>query len=141
MSGLCVLNGVGLWTAAVFLAGSTALANETIDCGYPLTEEERAYCAIQAFEDAEQKLNTTFEAAVGKTREMDAELPEDRKGGPAALEAAQDAWVLFREKDCTAYSFPFRGTARGEQLYRGCMIVMTMQRIEDLDAMIADYSN
>ncbi len=121
----------GLWVPA--------LADDKIDCGYPLNNSERTYCAEKALDQANQDLTAAYERALAKMMEVDASLPEHLKGSPDALKAAQEAWTEFREKDCTAYSFPFRGGTRGNELYRNCMIVMTMQRIDDLNAMVEDY--
>ncbi|WP_422020245.1 lysozyme inhibitor LprI family protein [Roseibium sp.] len=122
---------LGLWVPA--------LADDKIDCGYPLNNSERTYCAEKALDQADQDLTAAYERALAKMMEVDASLPEHLKGSPDALKAAQEAWTEFREKDCTAYSFPFRGGTRGNELYRNCMIVMTMQRIDDLNAMVEDY--
>ncbi|MGS4887239.1 lysozyme inhibitor LprI family protein [Roseibium sp. MB-4] len=116
-----------------------ALGDDKIDCGYPLNNSERTYCAEKALDQANQDLTAAYERALEKMTEVDASLPEHLKGSPEALKAAQEAWTDFRDKDCTAYSFPFRGGTRGNELYRNCMIVMTMQRIDDLNAMVEDY--
>jgi len=124
---------------ALVVSAGAVLADETIDCGYPLNESERAYCAEKALAQAETDLTAAYERALEKMTEVDASLPAHLKGSPDALKAAQSAWTDFREKDCAAYSFPFKGGTRGNELYRNCMIVMTMQRTDDLNAMVEDY--
>lgn len=133
-----------LLSAKTFVCGilglsAPAFANDAIDCGYPLNNSERTYCAEKALDQANQDLTAAFGRALEKMIEVDASLPEHLKGSPDALKAAQAAWTEFRHKDCTAYSFPFKGGTRGNELYRNCMIVMTMQRIDDLNAMVEDY--
>ena len=131
--------GQQLLTVALLGFSAAALADDKIDCGYPLNNSERTYCAEKALDQANQDLTAAYERALEKMSEVDASLPDHLKGSPDALKAAQEAWTDFREKDCTAYSFPFKGGTRGNELYRNCMIVMTMQRIDDLNAMVEDY--
>ncbi len=123
------------------LAQDNAAAQDTIDCGYPLTNAERTYCAEKALKDAEADMEGSYDKVLARLTEMDAPLPEHLKGSPAALEEAQDAWKTYREKDCRAYSFPFMGGTRGNELYRSCMIVLTLQRTDDLNATLEDYGN
>ena len=122
-------------------AMSGAFAQENIDCGYPLNNSERTYCAEKALKEANERMEAAYQKLREKVVEMDNELPEHLKGSPAALDEAQGAWTDFREKDCKAYGFPFMGGTRGNELYRGCMIVLTMQRADDLEATLEDYSN
>jgi len=116
-------------------------AQENIDCGYPLNNNERTYCAEKALSEANTNLEAVYENLLARVVEMDDSLPEHLKGAPAALEEAQAAWVSFRELDCNAYGFPFKGGTRGNELYRNCMIIMTMQRIDDLTATLDDYGD
>lgn len=119
----------------------TAKAQENIDCGYPLNNSERTYCAEKALSEAEARMQEALDRLKAKLSEMDADLPEHLKGAPAALDDAQAAWKTYAEKDCEAYSFPFKGGTRGNELYRSCLIVLTMKRTEDLNATAEDYSN
>lgn len=141
------VRGVTLPALALFLAtAGTAVAeedkvNDNIDCGYPLTEAERSFCADKALEDADTRMKEAFDRLRARLVEIDAELPEHLKGAPASLDDAQAAWKTYADKDCTAYSFPFRGGTRGNELYRNCLIVLTMKRTEDLDATVEDYAN
>ncbi len=116
-------------------------AQSDIDCGYPLNNSERTYCAEKALKAAQADMIAAYDRLHAKLTEIDADLPEHLKGSPAALEEAQKAWTVYSDKDCTAYSFPFRGGTRGQELYRNCLIVLTMKRTEDLDATVEDYSN
>ena len=115
--------------------------NPNIDCGYPLNNNERTFCAEKALKEAEASMTTAYERLHAKLVQMDAGLPEHLKGSPAALEDAQAAWETYREKDCTSYAFPFKGGTRGNELYRSCMIVVTMKRTDDLTATLEDYGN
>lgn len=126
-------------TWSLVFSAVPAQADETIDCGYPLNEAERTYCAEKALEKIETDMAAAFDRALAKMAEVDTSLPDEQKGSPAALETAQKAWAAFREKDCAAYSFPFRSSTKGNELYRNCMIVMTMQRTDDLNALVDDY--
>lgn len=118
-----------------------AFAQENIDCGYPLNNNERTYCAEKALSEANANLEAAYKDLLAKVIQMDDAVPEHLKGAAAALEEAQAAWVSFRELDCNAYGFPFKGGTRGNELYRNCMIIMTMQRIDDLQATLDDYGD
>lgn len=140
----CAL-GLAVLTAAV-LSASQSFAQErpaeaALDCGYPLNDEERSFCADKALKDAEDSLKGAYDQLHAKLVEMDRARSGAQKGGPAALEDAQAAWTTFRNKDCKAYSLPFRGSARGNDLFTSCMIVLTMQRTDDLSATLNDYDN
>lgn len=132
-----------LLLAAAFCISTNfgASAQENIDCGYPLNNNERTYCAEKALSEANANLETVYRDLLARVIQMDDAVPEHLKGAAAALEEAQAAWVSFREIDCNAYSFPFKGGTRGNELYRNCMIIMTMQRIDDLTATLEDYGN
>ncbi|WP_299477678.1 lysozyme inhibitor LprI family protein [uncultured Roseibium sp.] len=132
-----------LCAATLFCAliAPLASAQENIDCGYPLNNNERTYCAEKALNDANTSMEEAYEKLHAKVVAIDEYLPEHLKGSPAALEEAQSAWITFREKDCNAYSFPYKGGTRGNELYRNCMIVMTMQRTDDLQATLEDYTD
>ncbi|MCV0425510.1 MAG: DUF1311 domain-containing protein [Roseibium sp.] len=127
--------------ACLFFFTSFASAQENIDCGYPLNNSERTYCAEKALTEANTKMDAAFEKLMAKVVEMDDALPAHLKGSPASLEEAQAAWKNYREKDCRAYGFPFMGGTRGNELYRNCMIILTMHRTEDLEATLEDYDN
>ncbi|GGB39948.1 hypothetical protein GCM10011316_09990 [Roseibium aquae] len=115
-------------------------AQSAIDCGYPLNNAERTFCAEQALLEAETEMAAAFGKALARMEELDEPLPEHLKGGPDALRAAQEAWTDYRDKDCLAYSYPFRAGTRGNMSRLTCMIFLTRQRGEDLLAMIEDYS-
>lgn len=138
---LAVLSCLCLGGSLAVLVPSQATAQENIDCGYPLTNSERTYCAEKALMEAEQNMEAAYGKLHDKLVEMNDALPEHLKGSPEALEEAQAAWMTYREKDCKAYSFPFMGGTRGNDLYRNCMIVMTMQRTDDLSATFEDYTH
>ncbi|GAB2186487.1 lysozyme inhibitor LprI family protein [Roseibium sp. LAB1] len=142
-----LVRGLTLPAIVLFLAAAgTANAEEdkvrdNIDCGYPLTNAERTFCADKALQDADARMKEAFDRLRAVLVEIDAELPDHLKGAPASLDDAQTAWKTYADKDCTAYSFPFKGGTRGNELYRNCLIVLTMKRTEDLDATVEDYAN
>jgi len=114
-------------------------AEPNINCGYPLNNAERTYCGEQALLEAETEMAAAYEKALAKMRELDAPLPDELKGSPQALEEAQQAWTTYRDKDCFAYSYPFRAGTRGTISLLSCKIFLTRQRAEDLSGMIEDY--
>lgn len=123
------------------LTAAPAAAQDNIDCGYPLNQEERSYCADKALKDAEAAMAAAYVKLHARVVDLDSALPEDLKGGPDALEEAQTAWTDYAHKDCKAYAFPFMGGPNGADLYRNCKIVLTMKRTDDLTATLEDYGN
>lgn len=131
---------LGLVAVVLLLAAPDRLrAQDTIDCGYPLNAEERAACAQMALSEANTAMQQALDATLAVMADLDQALPEDLRGSPQALQAAQDAWTTYRRKDCEAYAFPFRAEVRGDTLFLSCMIITTLQRTEDLNAMVEDY--
>ncbi|GAA0784938.1 DUF1311 domain-containing protein [Roseibium denhamense] len=128
--------------ALTFLMGlyhGSAAAQQAIDCGYPLNNNERTYCAEEALEQAEEDLGSAYQQALVVMAQTDETLPDHLKGSENALKDAQDAWLVFRDKDCTAYAKPFRAGTQGQMTFLGCMIISTQQRAEQLLAMAEDY--
>jgi len=131
---------VGTVAAASPAAGQDTV-QDTVDCGYPLNQKERSYCADKALTDAEARMAAAFVKLHARVVELDSALPEDLKGSPGALQDAQTAWAHYADKDCKAYAFPFLGGPNGEDLYRNCKIVLTMKRTDDLIATLEDYGD
>lgn len=127
--------------ALTALAVSAARAQDNVDCGYPLNEQERSYCADKALTDAEARMAAAYVKLHARVLELDKALPEDLKGSADALETAQAAWTDYADKDCKAYAFPFLGGPNGQDLYRNCKIVLTMKRTDDLTATLEDYGD
>jgi len=121
------------------LAQASASAEPNVNCGYPLNNSERTYCAEQALLQAETEMNAAYKEALTKMEDLDAPLPAHLKGSTKALEEAQQAWTTYRDKDCLAYSYPFRAGTRGTISLLTCKIFLTRQRAEDLSGMIEDF--
>ncbi|MEP3667809.1 MAG: lysozyme inhibitor LprI family protein, partial [Roseibium sp.] len=51
-------------------------AQDNIDCGYPLNQMERTYCAQKAWKQYDAELNATYQAAMATMRSLDASLPD-----------------------------------------------------------------
>lgn len=128
-------------TSGVLVLAAKSSAQENIDCGYPLNNNERTYCADKALKEAEARMAAAYVKLHARVFELDNALPEHLKGSPKALEEAQAAWTDYADKDCKAYAFPFMGGTRGQDLYRNCKIVLTMKRTEDLTATLEDYAD
>ncbi|MCK7614461.1 lysozyme inhibitor LprI family protein [Roseibium sediminicola] len=137
LSSFAPLLAAGLMAATAWPAG----AQENIDCGYPLNNNERTYCADKALKDAEAAMAAAYVTLHARVVALDDALPDHLKGSPAALEGAQTAWADYADKDCKAYAFPFMGGTRGQELYRNCKIVLTMKRTDDLTATLEDYGD
>ncbi|ADZ68543.1 lysozyme inhibitor LprI family protein [Polymorphum gilvum] len=124
---------------ALLLPAGAARAQETIDCGYPLSQMELTYCAEKAWEAADADLNAAYREAMARMREMDANLADmpDLQGAAEALKEAQRAWIPYRDKACAAYGFLARGGTMEPQLIYGCLATLTVRRAEELKDLAA----
>lgn len=119
----------------LFLSFGTtvAIAQENVDCGYPVTQIEMTYCAQEGWKKADAELNAVYKQAIAKMREMDSYLDPPLKGAANALKEAQRAWIPYRDKACEAYGFMARGGSMEPQLVYGCLATQTKIRIEQLE--------
>lgn len=119
----------------------SALAQQNIDCGYPVNQMEMTYCAEQGWRQADADLNAVYKEAMAAMKETDSHLPDDMKGAAAALRDAQRAWIPYRDKACEAYGFQARGGSMEPMLIYGCLATMTRQRVEELRDLASGLEN
>ena len=124
--------GTVLAIAVVLMSVGGAIAQQKIDCGYPLTQSEMTYCAEQGWHEADADLNAAYKDAMAKMRELDSYLDASLRGAADALKEAQRAWIPYRDKACKAYGFQGRGGSIEPMLIYGCLATMTRARAEEL---------
>jgi uncharacterized protein YecT (DUF1311 family) len=111
---------------------------QTPDCANAMAQSELNICAEQDWQEADADLNTAYKQVMAEMKEMDRNLPPRLQGAEVALRDAQRAWITYRDANCTAAGFPFRGGSAEPLLVYGCLRQMTLNRTEELRALV-DY--
>jgi uncharacterized protein YecT (DUF1311 family) len=110
------------------LAGAAAHAADASDCSNrDLTQIDMNVCAYQAFQKQDRALNAVYGELV---KQEDAE-------GLRRLQAAQRAWLQFRDLECL-YEAPDGGGSIAPQLKATCLAVLTRERLLDFKRVLAD---
>lgn len=110
-----------VWTAAMMLGQVATAADE---CRDPQDQTTMNACAEDAYRTADRALNAAYAAKM-------AALPNDiaRKH----LRTAQRAWLVYRDKQCTAESAENEGGSIYPLVWFGCLKRLTEQRTATLD--------
>ncbi len=120
------------WSALVL----PALA-QTSDCANAVTQKDMNICAEAGWQEADADLNDTYAKVMAAMKAMDADLPPALQGGETALRTAQRAWITYRDANCKAAGFPMRGGSAEPLLVYGCLRQMTLNRTDELLALVA----
>ncbi|MDT8856110.1 lysozyme inhibitor LprI family protein [Paracoccaceae bacterium Fryx2] len=123
---------------AALLLAQPAAAQE-VDCEAAEVQMELTFCAEQDWNAADKALNVTYKAARDVMRNIDAGLPEARRGAEMQLRDAQRAWVTFRDATCSAEGYAYHGGSIEPMVIYACRARLTWQRAEDLDAIAVTY--
>lgn len=109
------------------------------NCADPQNQAEMNICAGISFQRADNELNVAYQVAIAEARESDRRRgPEERSadtrpGYEATLRAAQRAWLVYREQQCTWQGYQeARGGSMEAMVYGGCMAAVTRARIDEL---------
>jgi uncharacterized protein YecT (DUF1311 family) len=121
---------------ATLCLAQPALAQE-IDCAQAMAQQELNICAERDWQAADAGLNRAYKEVMAEMKAMDRNLPPDLQGAEAALRSAQRAWIDYRDANCTAAGFPMRGGSAEALLVYGCLRQMTLDRTEELRALVA----
>jgi uncharacterized protein YecT (DUF1311 family) len=110
---------------------------QNVDCANAIAQSDLNICAEQDWQEADADLNRAYQQVMAEMKRMDADLPPDLQGAETALRTAQRAWISYRDANCTAAGFRFRGGSAEPLLIYGCLRQMTLDRTEELLALIA----
>ena len=90
-------------------------------------------CAVEDFKVADKKLNSLFQEQLRRLTS---------KEGKQYLQAAQRAWILFRDKDCLYQAGPRQGSGTIWTLEQySCLKYHTDRRIEDIKRFVECTQN
>ena len=119
---------------ALFLP-SAVLADPTMECWDASSQVEIGSCVGEA----EARVSKAVEASYGLAMRAAEELDEitERLVAQPALEAAQDAWVAYRDAHCEAVGASFGGGSGTGIAITACRVDLGRARVDQL----LDYAN
>jgi uncharacterized protein YecT (DUF1311 family) len=126
MKNLVVALVFGLVFGGATTRASAAPAFQAVDCAHADDQASMNICAEQRFKAADAKLNAAYHALFAKVN------PATR----IQLQAAQQAWLAYRNAECT---FETAATIDGSihpMIVAGCLESMTRAQTKRLDAML-----
>ena len=97
--------------------------------------DERAGAGFAA---ADAAMNAQYRATLAAMGRMDGLDAPDARSGPGyqdALLAAQRAWLAFRDAECVAEGYQFRGGSAQGMAVAGCKATLTRARTAQLKAL------
>ncbi len=106
---------------ALFAAPGAAFA---LDCDNAQTQTEINDCAGQMYEAADADLNDTYKQVMDHLG--------DNEKAKDLLKTAQQAWIKFRDAECTFRSSDSEGGTIHATILAGCLTDMTEERTADL---------
>ena len=96
-----------------------------IDCNKAITQTDMNMCADKDYQAADKKLNDIYRKV------MAAEEGKDE------LKAAQRAWIVFRDAECTFETAGSEGGSIHPMEYSMCLTKLTKARTKELGAYFA----
>ncbi|MFN6561818.1 MAG: lysozyme inhibitor LprI family protein [Nostoc sp. ChiSLP01] len=95
---------------------------QKLNCNNPQTQVEINECSRLSYQNADKKLNTTYQQLLPK-------LDRTRK---QKLIAAQQAWIKFRDTTCEFERSEYEGGSIAPTIYFGCLENTTKERTQQL---------
>ncbi|SEJ73218.1 lysozyme inhibitor LprI family protein [Achromobacter sp. NFACC18-2] len=109
--------------ALVLTAGAQA---QVIKCDQASTQTDMSLCADQAYRKSDADLNAAY-------RDVMARLV-DNKDATTRLQAAQKAWLFFRDAECAFSSSGVTGGSAYPMVLSMCLDKLTQARTKELRA-------
>lgn len=112
-------------------AATTSMADPSLECSFVESSQvEIADCLIEV----EQRANAAMELVLGYARDAAFDLDEitGRSVAIPALDAAQEAWLAYRETNCAYRGALFGGGSGTGIAIRSCQIELTRARTDML---------
>lgn len=99
------------------------------ECGDQASQAAMSECAGRAYRKSDAALNTAY-------REIVARLADD-VAGRGRLQAAQRAWLAFRDAECAFANADSAGGSLYPYLQATCLDALTRTRLQQLQAYLA----
>ena len=110
--------------AALFVASGAQA--QTIKCDKASTQTDMNLCADQAYRKSDAALNAAY-------KEVSARLKQDTNA-TSQLQAAQNAWLFFRDAECAFSSSGTTGGSAYPMVLSMCLDKLTQARTKELRA-------
>ena len=94
--------------------------------GHAQSQMELNQQAGTSLQDADRQLNAAYTKLRARLS------PESR----ARLQAAEEAWIQFRDKECTFIGSPTIGGSIHGMIVAGCQARLTLVRVKDLETQL-----
>lgn len=91
-------------------------------------------CTAKRFKHVEALLNTRYRELLAKLDEVIKQQPIRLANLKRSYIESQRAWVVFREKECSALKVWYTNGNLQDSLYTGCMRTLAEKRIDDFSA-------
>ncbi|MBA3911804.1 MAG: hypothetical protein C0524_18490 [Rhodobacter sp.] len=111
--------------------------SQTPDCANTMVQYELNICAEMDWQEADDDLNRAYKEVMAEMKAMDTNLPPELQGAEDALRSAQRAWIDYRDANCSTAGFQMRGGSAERLVVYGCLRQMTLERTEELRALVA----
>ncbi|MBJ3777913.1 lysozyme inhibitor LprI family protein [Acuticoccus mangrovi] len=118
-----------LRAAAVALCVGFATAAAAEGCGDDATQADLNECAAKAYEAADDARDAKYQAILAR-------LASDSDAA-ALLRAAEEAWVAYRDAECTFATSAVSGGSIYPLVWAECLTGLTKARTETLDAYLS----
>jgi uncharacterized protein YecT (DUF1311 family) len=114
-------------------------ADPKIACAKAVTTPELNWCAERTLQAADAKLNAAYQKVLAMIRESDNAKPYDPASWEKALRASQNAWIAFRDADCSGLvPMSWTGGTGTTAAVLGCKTQKTEARTKELVAIMED---
>lgn len=117
------MQGLGL-LLPIALAGGAPAAAQTSACTDPQDQSTMNRCAYESWERVDRTLNQTYQSTIARLN------PAQQR----QLVAAQQAWIMFRDRHCTFAAGNFEGGSMQPLIEWSCKESTTQERLNDLQA-------
>ncbi|MNY01958.1 hypothetical protein D3C86_1345070 [compost metagenome] len=111
--------------AAALLLASGAQA-QVLNCDKASTQTDMSLCADQAYRKSDAALNAAYKEVVARLK--------DDKHASTQLQAAQNAWLFFRDAECAFSSSSTSGGSAYPMVLSMCLDKLTQARTKELRA-------
>lgn len=109
--------------ALVLAAGAQA---QVIKCDQASTQTDMNLCADQAYRKSDADLNAAYKAVMARLK--------DSKDAATKMQAAQKAWLFFRDAECAFSSGGVTGGSAYPMVLSMCLDKLTQTRTKELRA-------
>lgn len=117
-----------VFAAAALLLAAGAQA-QVLKCDQASTQTDMNLCADQAYRQSDADLNAAYKEVTERLK--------DRKDATTQLQAAQKAWLFFRDAECTFSAAGVVGGSAYPMVLSKCLDKLTQARTKELRAYLA----